>query len=62
MTSDDDRFVPCDDEARDVLTDNGLPEHCASQDVPDCAVGGLPHLLQLELYKNKIARNIKGIV
>ncbi len=33
----------------DILADDGLPEHCSSEDVPDGPVGRPPHLLELEL-------------
>ena len=49
MTAYDDGFLPGGHETRDVGADDGLTEHGASQDVPDGAVGTLPHLLQLKL-------------
>lgn len=33
----------------DVLHNNRLAEDSAVKDVPDCTIGALPHLLQLEL-------------
>ena len=49
MSANDDGLLPAGDDAGDVLTEDGLPEHSASQDVTDRAVGGTPHLLQVEL-------------
>lgn len=45
MPADDDGFDPAGHQAGDVLTDDGLPEHGASQDVTDGPVGRAPHLL-----------------
>lgn len=50
MPADGDGLGPAGHQARDVLADDGLPEHRPPQDVPDGAVGALPHLLQLELW------------
>lgn len=49
VTTYDDGLLPTGDQARDVVADDGLSEDSAPQDVPDGAVGRLPHLLQLEL-------------
>lgn len=49
VAADDDGLLPAGDEPRDVLADDGLAEHGAAEDVPDGAVGALPHLLELEL-------------
>ena len=48
MTSNDNRLSPAWDETRNGLTDDGLTEHGATQDVTDGSIGGKPHLLQLE--------------
>ena len=45
VSADDDRFDPGGDESGDVLTDDGLSEHRAAQDVTDRAVRRPPHLL-----------------
>lgn len=45
VPADDDGFDPAGHQAGDVLTDDGLPEHGASQDVTDGPVGRAPHLL-----------------
>ena len=50
VSPDDDGFDPAGHQTRDVLTDDGLPEHSASKDVPDGSIGRTPHLLQLELF------------
>lgn len=39
---------PARHEFGDGLADDGLPEHCSAQDIPDRSVGRQPHLLQLE--------------
>lgn len=51
MPPNDNGFLPAGDQARDILADDGFSEHCASKDVPDGAIGGLPHLLQVEFFK-----------
>lgn len=56
----DDGFGPAWHQARDVLTDDGLSEHRASQDVTDGAVGRPPHLLQLELLHALLVRRDGG--
>lgn len=50
VPANDDGLDPARYQAGDVLADDGLPEHCASEDVTDGAVGRTPHLLQLELF------------
>lgn len=54
MTADDNRLRPSGYDARNVLTDDGLAEHCPAQDVPDGAVWTQPHLLQLILFDTKV--------
>lgn len=49
MAADDDGLHPPAHEPGDVFADDRLPEDSAAQNVPDGAVGRLPHLLQLEL-------------
>lgn len=49
VPSDGDGLCPAWNEPGNVLADDWLTEDCTSQDVPDGAVGALPHLLQLEL-------------
>ena len=49
VSADDDGLGPAGHQAGDVLTDDGLSEHRAPQDVTDGAVGRAPHLLELEL-------------
>lgn len=49
VSSDGDGLRPAWDEPGNVLADDWLAEDRASQDVPDGAVGALPHLLQIEL-------------
>lgn len=56
VAADDDGFLPARHKARDVVADDGLTEHSASKDVPDGSVGGLPHLLEVELWKGKETR------
>lgn len=51
MSPDGDGLCPARDQARDVPADDGLSENCPAQDVPDGAVGALPHLLQLEFCR-----------
>lgn len=49
MTANNNGLFPRGYKARDVGADDGLTKHSTSQDVPDGAVGALPHLLQLKL-------------
>jgi len=49
MTTNDDALGPSRYQSRDVFTDDGFTEHCAAEDVPDGAIRGSPHLLQLKL-------------
>lgn len=49
VAADGDGLGPAGHQARNVLADDGLPEHRPAQDVSDSAIGALPHLLQLEL-------------
>ena len=51
MTANDDGLRPSWYEPGDLLTDDWLPEHGASEDVPDGTVRTQPHLLQLELCR-----------
>lgn len=50
VPSDGDGLRPAWNQPGNVLADDRLTEDRASQDVPDGAVGALPHLLQLELF------------
>lgn len=49
MAADDDGLGPSGNEAGHVGADDGLTENGAVEDVSDGSVGGLPHLLELEL-------------
>lgn len=49
VPSDGDGLRPARNEPGNVLADDWLAEDRASQDVPDGAVGALPHLLQVKL-------------
>lgn len=49
MSADGDGLRPTWNKPGNVLADDWLAEDCAAQDVPDCSVGALPHLLQAEL-------------
>jgi len=60
VTSDDDRLGPSWDEARNVLAENRLAEHGASEDIADSSVRALPHLLQVELFDAKLIRSDGG--
>lgn len=59
VSADGDGLRPARHQPGNVLADDWLTEDCASQDVPDGAVGALPHLLQLELcrFQNKMRPN-----
>lgn len=49
VSANDDGLDPAGHQAGNILADDGFPEHRASKDVTDGAVGRSPHLLQLEL-------------
>ena len=49
VAADDNRLLPAWDQSGNVLDDYWFSEHCSIEDVSDCAVGGLPHLLELKL-------------
>lgn len=49
VTANDNGFHPSRHQPGNVLADNGLSEDSATEDVSNCAIGRLPHLLQLEL-------------
>lgn len=49
VTADHDRLHPPRDRFGDAVQHDGLPEHSSAQDVPNGAVRGLPHLLEVEL-------------
>jgi hypothetical protein len=49
VAADDDGLGPAGHEAGHVGADNGLTEDSSIEDVTDGAVGGFPHLFQLEL-------------
>lgn len=49
VSSNGDGLRPAWNKPGNVLTDDWLTENCASQNVPDGAVGALPHLLQIKL-------------
>lgn len=48
MPANDNGLDPARHQAGNVLADDGFPEHCASEDVTDGAIGRSPHLLKLE--------------
>lgn len=60
VPADDDGLGPARHQAGDVLADDGLPEHGASQDVTDGAVGRPPHLLEVELLHAFLVRRDGG--
>lgn len=60
MSANDDRFDPAGDKSGDVLTDDGLPENRAAEDVTDGPVWRAPHLLQLEFLHALLIRRDGG--
>ena len=56
MSSDDDWFGPTWNTSWDVFDDNWLTEDDTTDDVSNCAVGGLPHLLKIELFNTCLIR------
>lgn len=57
MTANDNGFDPSRHQPGNVLADNSLSEDSATQDVSNCAIGRLPHLLQLELLHSLLIRS-----
>lgn len=49
VPADDDGLGPAWHQTGNVLADDSLPEHGASEDITDGAVGRSPHLFKLEL-------------
>lgn len=49
VPANDDGLDPARHQAGDVLADDGFPEHRASEDVTDGAIGRSPHLFKHEL-------------
>ena len=60
VAADDDRLIPMRHQARDILTDDRLPEDGAVEDVADGAVRAPPHLLELELGHPRLVRGDRG--
>ena len=60
MTANDDWLGPTRNQTRHVGADDWLTEHHAAQNVADCTVGRLPHLLQLELFNARFIRGDGG--
>lgn len=50
VSANSDGLCPARNKPGNVLADDWLTEDCAAQDVPDGAVGTLPHLLQAKLF------------
>ena len=48
VSADHNRLLPAWDQPWDVLDDNWFSEHCSVENVSDCAIGGFPHLLEVE--------------
>lgn len=57
VTANDNGFHPSRHQPGNVLADNSLPEDSATQDVSNCPIGRLPHLLQLELLHSFLIRS-----
>jgi len=53
VSANDDGLCPARDKAGNLLAQNGLTEHRATQNVSDGTVRRKPHLLQLELCREK---------
>ena len=56
VSADNDGFFPAGHKFRDVADDDGLTEDGAADDVSDGTVGGLPHLLKVELGDTSLIR------
>jgi hypothetical protein len=59
VTANDDWFRPGGNQTGNVFANDGFPEDSAAEDVTDGAIGRLPHLLQFELYINKMTISIR---
>ena len=59
VTADDDGLGPAGNKTGNHLAEDGLAEHCASQDVTDGAIGTQPHLLQVELCQHTRTNTLK---
>lgn len=56
MPANHNRFLPAGHQSGDITDNNGLPEDSATQDIPDGAIGRLPHLLEFELLNSSLIR------
>lgn len=57
VTANDNGFHPSRHQPGNVLADNSFPEDSATEDVSNCPIGRLPHLLQLELFHSLLIRS-----
>ena len=60
VAANDDRLSPPWNQSRDVLDQDRLSEHSAVQLVSDCAIGRLPHLLEVEFLDADFIRGDGG--
>lgn len=60
VSANDDGLLPSGNEERHIVADNGLSEDGTVEDVTDGSIGGLPHLLQLELLHTLLVRGDGG--
>jgi hypothetical protein len=56
VSSDNDGLSPAGHKSWDIVNDNSLSEHGTVENITDGAVGGLPHLLKLELLNTTSVR------
>lgn len=60
VSADDDWLLPSGNESGNVLDDDWFSKDCSIEDVPDGAIGALPHLLEVELFDSRLIRSDGG--
>ncbi len=52
VSADNDWFCPARHKSGNVFDNDWFAEDCSVKDVSNCSVGGLPHLLKVELFNS----------
>ena len=60
MSSNNNGFLPSRYQSGDVIDDDRFSEDSSVENVPDCAIGTFPHLLQIELFDSGLVRRDSG--
>lgn len=60
MPSDNNWLLPIRNQSWNVFNDDWLTKHCAIENISDCPVWTLPHLLQFKLFDSGLIRSNGG--